>query len=298
MGATRIDRQNRHLGPVIVEARPAPRLPSSEDRATGTRGLSTARAVLKVLSLMAQHPEGVSARDVAQALGKSISTAYDLLASLHEEGFARHEPGFGYRLNARPGLSSGPPERPNHGAVSGAVDQLFSRTRKRSYLAEVMAGAIVITAVRGRQGIPRVPGLGPRIARNAHAVAIGKVVLCLLPEHGRRRYIERGLGAFTANTIISPAALMSELARVRSDRCAVDRGEFDPEHCTVAAPVLDARGRFVAVLGLSTSSRTFDAEVRDLVGAVREVAGALTGSQPRTAPRRPPVCDAPTLRAA
>ena len=59
----------------------------------GRRGLSTARAVLQVLSFLEQHPDGVRADDVARVVGKSVSTAYYLLASLVEEGFAVHEGG-------------------------------------------------------------------------------------------------------------------------------------------------------------------------------------------------------------
>jgi acetyl-CoA synthetase len=142
----------------------------------------------------------------------------------------------------------------------------------------------MITAVCGRQGIPRVPGLEPRIGRNAHALAMGKVVLSLLPEHSRRRYIQRGLKTYTTRTIASPAALMSELEQVRGSGFAVDRGEFDAEFCSVAAPVLDGRRRFVAVLGLSTLSRTFEEEVQELVQDVRDVAAAASSRQVRSEP--------------
>ena len=46
------------------------------------RGLSTARAALRVTWLLARAPEGVRADQVASTLGKSVSTAYNLLASL------------------------------------------------------------------------------------------------------------------------------------------------------------------------------------------------------------------------
>jgi IclR family transcriptional regulator, acetate operon repressor len=251
---------------------------------SGMRGLSTARAVLRVLTFMAQHPEGVTAREVAGELGKSVSTAYGLLASLYEEGYAVREPGRGFRLRAEATIGRRPPQPPQAKALSGAVDQLFARTHRRSYLVGVEAGAIVITAACGRQGIPRVPGLKPRIGRSAHALAMGKVVLSLLPEEGRRRYIERGLRTYTPRTIVSPQALMSELDRVRSSGFAVDRGEFHPEYCCVAAPVLDAHGRFHSVLGLSTLSRTFEPEAPHLVRAVREVAAAVGGGHGRTRP--------------
>jgi acetyl-CoA synthetase len=239
--------------------------------------------VLKVLSFMAQHPEGVSARDVSQELGKSISTAYYLLASLHEEGFAFHEPGCGYRLRSEAAAAVSEPRNAPDDVLARAVDQLFARTHRRSYLGRVETGAIVITAVCGRQGIPRVPGLGPRIRRSAHALAMGKVVLSLLDETGRRRYFERGLHTYTPHTITAPPALMSELDRARSNGFAVDRGEFDAEYCSVAAPVL-GNGRFLAVLGVTTSSRGFEAEVDDLVLAVREVAATVSDDFRRRRP--------------
>ena len=257
---------------------------AGDSASRGTRGLSTARAVLKVLSFMSRHPDGVSARDVAQELGKSVSTAYGLLASLAEEGFACHEPGRGYRLCPEAAFGVRP-SAPSSNALSQAVNELFAQTHRRSYLARVEAGAIVITAVCGRQGIPRVPGLEPRIGSSAHALALGKVVLSLLPEHSRRRYIERGLRRYTAHTIVSTGGLMSELEKVRRDGFAVDRGEFDAEFATVAAPIVDARGRFLAVLGVSTLMRTFEAEAQHLVAAVREMAGAASGGPVSGGPR-------------
>jgi acetyl-CoA synthetase len=282
-------------GEVIVLDRRASRSSGGEDGSRGPRGLSTARAVLKVLSFLAQHPEGVSAREVATELGKSVSTAYYLLASLHEEGFTLHEPGRGYRLSAKASIDPQASEASPASALPRAVAELFARTHRRSYLGRVEAGAIVITTVRGRQGIPRVPGLGPRISRNAHALAMGKVVLSLLPEHGRRRYIERGLRTYTPRTITSARALMAELDHVRKSGFAVDRGEFDPEYCSIAAPIVDEHNRFLAVLGLSTPSRTFQTEAHELVAGVREVARGASRSQQRTrsedqlrSPRVPP----------
>jgi DNA-binding IclR family transcriptional regulator len=271
--------RNGSSGEVIALDRAASGRSDGDHFSRGTRGLSTARTVLRVLSFMTRHPEGVTARQVAQELGKSVSTAYGLLASLYEEGFAFHEPGRGYRLCADAPIGASAPEPLHETALPRAVNALFARTRRRSYLGRVEAGGLVITAVCGRQGIPRVPGLEPRIGRNAHALAMGKVVLSLLPHRARQRYIERGLQMYTPRTITSPAALLSELDQVRSSGFAVDRGEFDLEYCSVAAPIPAFRGRFLAVLGLSTSSRTFETELQDLVAAVREVAAAVSGTQ-------------------
>src|SRR3954451_16471019 len=97
------------------------------------RGLSTARAVLRVTALLAHAPEGVRADEVAHTLGKSVSTAYNLLASLCDEGVAERHPGGLYRLsqNFRDTVAT---ESDRHD-LSGVVDDLLARTHKRSYLA-------------------------------------------------------------------------------------------------------------------------------------------------------------------
>jgi DNA-binding IclR family transcriptional regulator len=145
------------------------------------------------LALLVERPAGVRADEVAQALGKSLSTAYYLLTSLCEEGFAVHESKGVYRpalgleqLTGAAGQTS-----PLHDGLAGTVDELFLRTRKRSYLGVVRAGRIEIVAFHGRQGVPRMPGLGSEIKDSAHALAMGKVVLSLLSAQGLARYIQR-----------------------------------------------------------------------------------------------------------
>jgi DNA-binding IclR family transcriptional regulator len=245
--------------------------------AASGRSLSTARSVLRVLTLLVQRPGGVRADEVAKELGKSVSTAYYLLTSLCQEGFAVHARQGVYRP-AR-GLEhlttvaeQLDPDEPVHHGLAATVDDLFLLTRKRSYLGVVRRGRIEIVAFRGRQGVPRMPGLGSEIRDSAHALAMGKVVLSLLGPEAVSVYIARGLKQFTRHTITSGAALSDELDRARRDGFAVDREEFDENFCCVAAPILDEHGRFVAALGLSTSVSVFDLERDELARTVIEVA--------------------------
>ena len=240
-------------------------------RSNGDRGLRTARSVLRVLTLLAERPDGVRAVEVAEAAGKSVSTAYKLLESLCEEGFAVREPRGGVFRLRRDRCRSEAPAADSH-SLGAAVDELHLRTRKRSYLACVSNGGLEILLVRGRQGMPRMPGLGTRITDALHAVAMGKVVLSLLPDQARQRYAQRGLKAFTAATITTPAQLLAELVDVRRQGYAVEREEFTSDFCCVAAPILDDGGRFAATVGVSASTRAFDAEHEHLVEVVRDVA--------------------------
>ncbi len=243
------------------------------------RGLATARSVLHALAHLEAHPEGVRADEVAHVVGKSASTAYYLLASLVEEGFATHDGGL-YRPRRTPQEH---PAAESRQLLEDAVDDLFLRTHKRCYLGVVRHGGIEIAVVRGRQGIACMPGLGTRITDNAHALAMGKVVLARLRPQAVARYAARGLEAYTPSTITSYEELSTELERVREHGYAVDREEFDEDFCCVAAPILDDRGRLAGILGLSASTRAFDAEHAELTKTVRELAMAESAAPPAEA---------------
>src|SRR3954447_12523179 len=241
-----------HRGETVIATQPR----------SSRRGLSTARAVLQVTWLLAARPEGVRADEVANALHKSVSTAYNLLASLCDEEVAAHHPGGLYRLapGFRDTIATGVARAAELHDLSGLVDDVLARTHKRSYLAVVRGGALEIVAEHGLQGMPKLPGLAPRTRDTAHALALGKVVLALgRPEVVERYVADPGLRRFTSHTITYPARLHAELEAVRRGGFAVEREELYEDFCCIAAPVRDARGRVVAVLGISMTRRAFHA---------------------------------------
>src|SRR6478735_9022599 len=143
------------------------------------RGLSTARAALSVTWLLARAPDGVRADEVAVKLGKSVSTAYNLLASLCDDGFGETVAEESDRHN-----------------LSGVVDDLLARTHKRAYLAVLRGNQLKVILERGLQGMPKLPGMSPDIRDNAHALALGKVVLARAPADALERYLTAGLRRF------------------------------------------------------------------------------------------------------
>jgi DNA-binding IclR family transcriptional regulator len=156
--------------------------------------------------------------------------------------------------------------------LTGVLDELFARTHKRVYLAAAHSGQVVIPLARGRQGMPRIPGLGARIGENAHALALGKVALSLLDEATLDRYVDRGLKTFTPATITDGDRLRAQLAEIRAGAIAFDVEEFGQDFCCLAAPVRNARGQAVAALGISMSARCFELEREPLSEALRDVA--------------------------
>jgi DNA-binding IclR family transcriptional regulator len=233
------------------------------------RGLSTARAALQVTWLLAREPEGVRADEVAEALGKSVSTAYNLLASLCDEGVAERRPGSVYRLTTL--FRETVAEQADRHDLSGVVDDLLARTHKRAYLAVIRAGQLRVVLERGMQGMPKLPGMRPEIEDNAHALALGKVVLSLESREALARYTTAGLKRFTPHTITDPAQLLDELRDVRLTGVAAECEEFGRDFCCLAAPVLDHRRRFLGAVGISMSRHAFDTERESLQETLRDV---------------------------
>jgi DNA-binding IclR family transcriptional regulator len=242
-------------------------------RTPRTRGLSTARSVLRVLALLARAPQGLRADEVARTLGKSASTAYNLLDSLCEEGFAVHDHGR-YRLAdpAQAVAAAMDGAALPIGGLAGTLDELFACTHKRAYLAVMRDGRMVVPLVRGHQGIRRIPGLGAELGRNAHALAIGKIGLAQLDGPALARYVGDGLTAFTPDTITDPAVLARQLRQVRRDGVADDREELAADSCCLAAPLRDERGRTVAALGISMPVRAFDRDRDELTEQLLDIA--------------------------
>lgn len=230
--------------------------------------------MLRLLTLLAEAPEGLRADAVAARLGKSQSTAYNLLDTLVREGFVVHGAEGAYRLTAD--ASALVPPRAAAGrlpnGLDGILDTLFERTHKRVYLAAAQSGKVIIPLARGRQGMPRIPGLGARIGENAHALALGKVALSLLDATGLERYLRRGLRAFTPVTITDPDRLRAQLDAIRAGEVAHDAEEFREDFCCLAAPVRNVRGQAVAALGVSMSARCFELEREALTEVLCEVA--------------------------
>ena len=155
--------------------------------------------------------------------------------------------------------------------LEDAVDDLFLRTHKRCYLGVVRGGVIEITVVRGRQGIARMPGLGTQITDNAHALAMGKVVLARLRPAAlgalRRR---AACTRYTPSTItdareLSPRAAARARRRLRGRPRGVRRrtSAASRRRCSTSA------ARLAAILGLSASTRAFDAEHAELAAGAR-----------------------------
>jgi IclR family acetate operon transcriptional repressor len=243
------------------------------------RSLKTAVETLEALRILGAAVQGLTADELALQLNKSTATARYLLNTLCQQGFAFRGPhGARYWLRSSPPWGhpwggSAAAEQVPPGLLSEAVSELYGRTRQRTYLARPADGATWITEAKGHQGLARVPGVTDRIPhQQAHALAVTKAIVAWSPELQETVREECGFTAFTGATITHPDRFDQELAQVRLHGFALDREEFAPGFCCIAAPIVDPGGRAVASLGMSMPSRRFALHSADLIHTLVDIA--------------------------
>lgn len=260
-------------------------LPRSGDVPRRGRSIRSSRMVapgtLRVLRMLAAHPEGVDLQALGGHLGRTDTGVLPVLQRLVHDGHVEHTDGGTYRLRPGPSWGGAPtagaapdaPRRQLPAMFSDAVTELYRRTRAWAYLVEwADDDRIDLVDIRGHQRLGRIPQLPtPVPATMAHALAVSKVLVAHAP--GRRARLDPSRWtAHTPATITSPDAYDLELARIRRDGYALDREEFAAGFACVCAPIADPGGRVGAAIAVTLPAGRFRAELDRLVTDVTDVA--------------------------
>jgi IclR family transcriptional regulator, acetate operon repressor len=219
---------------------------------------SVARASA-ILRAVAASESGLTAPEIASAVGLSRPTTYHLLHTLRDEGLLLR----GGRREYRLGLGIGrlaeafsrqlaPPE-----PLLPYLHALAARTGETAYVCMWSdAGLMLLSTTPGHHAVT--VGTGQvGLAEYTHARAAGRVLLAQLSPEARAAFLARHpLEPRTPKTIVDPAEFERELDRVRAQGYAIDREEFSAGVCCVAA-ALDA-GVAQYALSLSAPRERFE----------------------------------------
>ena len=116
-----------------------------------------------------------------------------------------------------------------------------------------------------------------------HATAVGRAILAHLPKQDVEELITRGLERFSDATPADPDELRAELDRIRTDGYALNRNQYRPGVCALAAPVLDEAGAPLASVAISLPESRYDADRvpewgRLVAGTTAEITARLRGA--------------------
>jgi IclR family acetate operon transcriptional repressor len=239
--------------------------------------LHSVQRSLTVLSLIAENPQGLSAREISRVLHLNISTCYHILNTLQAGGYIDRHPGSQiYQLGPQiPFLNNAfvqglarqeeaPPFLAEDGLSSlftsvSLISQLrpilyrlTEQTQEPSYMAGWRYGEIVLQSIVEPPNTQKITKLYVGYRGQAHSHALGKVLLAYSDPAIVDRYLDiHPLTPLGPNTIVQRSRFIDELNDIVRQGYSIDREEFLPDTCCIAAPVFAPRGQVVAAIAIS-----------------------------------------------
>lgn len=231
---------------------------------------------MKLLDVLARHPDPAPLKQVAQESGLHPSTAHRILGAMAQSGFVEKADGGTYRLGIRL-LELGSLVKSRISLRETAMPfmlQLHAATGESINLGIRDHDEIVYVerTSSGRSAVRVVHIVGARAP--LHTTATGKLFLVEDGAEKVREYARRtGLPRATPASITDFALLEKELDKVRRHGVAFDLDEVESGVRCIAAGIRDDAGELVAGLSLSTPSERFNP---DRAALIRDTADQIS----------------------
>jgi DNA-binding IclR family transcriptional regulator len=239
--------------------------------------------MMKLLDLLAEHPEPLGLKQISQVSGLHPSTAHRILNAMAADRVVdRVEPG-SYRLGMRL-LELGNLVKSRIGVRELALPgmrELHAQTGETVNLSVRRDDEIVYVerTSSGRSAMRVVHVVGARAA--LHITAAGKLFLLEEGSAKLREYAKRtGLAPHTKNSLASVTLLERDLERIQRQGWATDDEEAELGVRCVAAAIRDDGGRLIAALSLSTPADRMKPQWGSLVKAAADKISNAIGHMP------------------
>jgi len=247
-----------------------------QSREAGNSGIRVIARVGDILRALSKHQDGLTLGEIAQLVSLPRSTVQRIVKALEEVNLViAASPSGGFRLGpALLALASSAKQFSIADFSRPLIVQLSKDTGETVELAIMGTNkAVVVDMIAGTHPLQAVSFTGSSLP--LHCSASGKALLAVLPEAQLSRLKNRlPLPAMTKNSITKWNELERELGTVRRTGIAIDREEYRPGICAVAASVRGPGGE-IASIAIPVPSDRFRRTERSLSEALLERTRAL-----------------------
>lgn len=236
------------------------------------------RNACRILKLLARHPDGYKAAEIARDLRIPVTTTLRIMATLRLEGYVRKVEG---RFELGPVLihlgSASLAGTEIRSAALPVLQELTNRTDETSHLAVPCDDRALIVAVQDSSH-PLRAASRPGFLADLHCSSTGK---CFLAFAHRARlealYRKAKPEPRTSHTLASLADLTREIEATAKRGYSLDDEEFNLGVRCLAAPVYASDGTCVAAIGITASTVRFTrARIPEIAGIVTQAAAELS----------------------
>ncbi|WP_158964483.1 IclR family transcriptional regulator [Chachezhania sediminis] len=207
---------------------------------------------LTLLEALANSEESRGVSSLARELDLSKSNVHRILLTLQSKDYVRRvDINSTYELTPKIWeLGAKVRGRLSLTRVSARHLTALSGTTGESVHLSILDGGdvVYIDKIEGTHPIAAYTRVGGRAP--AYCVATGKAMLAHVPDEMLESTVPQ-LAIFSRTTLSSYPALRKELAQIRAQGYAINRGEWREDVFGIAAPVMDVRGKVIGAVGIS-----------------------------------------------
>lgn len=242
---------------------------------SGTRGgtLLTLERGISVLEAIAEQGEQATARGLSDEVEVSASTCYQILRTLHQNGYVDNLPGNRYALGTRiafllahyEAFLAPSPE------ISAILEDAHEQIGESVYVSLRRGTKLCVSVFLEGAKAVRVGGMHLGYSDHLHARASGKAFLAYIDRDELEVFaLKDQLEGVTDATIISWDALLAELDRTRQRGYAIDREEFIDGVGCISTPILGPNKVAVGAFAVCIPVAALCAQREDLVACATE----------------------------
>lgn len=213
---------------------------------------------LSIVELLAHSEQAMNLTEIAQALNLAKSNVHRLLQGLSAANYIHRDDSSG-RYTASIKLwelgSAVLSKLDLRMHAEQVMERLLVETRETVHLSVLDGEEVVyVHKLDSPNPVRAYTQIGGRTL--AHCVATGKAILAFKSSYALER-LALHLRPRTPATITDPKRFLQEMARIRVQGYAVNKGEWNENVCGIASPITDISGQVVAGLGLSGPKERF-----------------------------------------
>ncbi|HWC96954.1 MAG TPA: IclR family transcriptional regulator [Candidatus Sulfopaludibacter sp.] len=216
-------------------------------------GVRVLHKTLDILETIKSKDAGFKLAELSRTVELPKATVYRILTTLEGRGYLDRASDGTYRMAKKlfDLQRSESEEQILNRVAKPIMERTVEATKETVNLGILDAGeVVVINTVESPQAVRMSSKIGNR--RHLHSTALGKIFLAGLPEKEFLRLIRmKGLPRLTEFTLVTKAAVIDEIRRVKKQGWAMDNQENEMEGRCIGAPIVAPDGRVVAALSIS-----------------------------------------------
>ena len=208
---------------------------------------------MTLLSELGNHPSGITAAELATITGLPRPTVFRLLQTLAYKGMAiRNDKRFSLGLEIVRLGRVADPYRGLRSQIEVFIEGVSTELSEASSYS-IVEGPTQLHLLAEAEGPYMLSTAMGYVGKDMplHASATGKLLLANLTDEQVLTLLPEELESFQPRTITSPAALLTELADVRTNDYAVMDNELEEGLFAIAVPVRDRSNYLIGILALS-----------------------------------------------